>query len=144
MAFDLHTHSLYSDGLLTPEQLVERAKTVGLEGLALTDHDTVDGLPQFLQAGKKFGLLCLPRSGTLYGVPRRNAIFWATGSIIAIEGLLTRLRQVIRARKARAERILELLARHGLKALLVGGGAEFPWRFLWVVFKFTGHCKPKA
>jgi 3',5'-nucleoside bisphosphate phosphatase len=42
--FDLHTHSTASDGTLSPEMLVEKASAVGINTLALTDHDTVSGL----------------------------------------------------------------------------------------------------
>jgi predicted metal-dependent phosphoesterase TrpH len=44
--YDLHTHSLASDGTLTPRELVERASAQGLDVLALTDHDTTDGLAE--------------------------------------------------------------------------------------------------
>ena len=48
---DLHCHSTFSDGSLPPEQLVDDAVGIGLSALALTDHDTVAGLPRFLAAG---------------------------------------------------------------------------------------------
>ena len=38
---DLHCHSIYSDGQLTPEELIVKAKAVGLSGLSITDHDTI-------------------------------------------------------------------------------------------------------
>ena len=41
---DLHTHSTFSDGTLTPTELVHSAKTAGLSALALTDHDTLNGI----------------------------------------------------------------------------------------------------
>ena len=44
---DLHTHSTCSDGTYTPTELVELAKKIGLSALALTDHDTIDGLEEF-------------------------------------------------------------------------------------------------
>ena len=47
---DLHTHSTFSDGSLTPEQLVEAACRAGLTAVALTDHDCTDGHPRFLAA----------------------------------------------------------------------------------------------
>ena len=50
---DLHTHSNYSDGTETPEELLKQAKEIDLKALALTDHDTVAGIPEFLEAGKK-------------------------------------------------------------------------------------------
>lgn len=51
---DLHTHSYFSDGSDSPEQLVQKAHNMGLYALALTDHDVVDGCPELLAAGKKF------------------------------------------------------------------------------------------
>lgn len=50
---DLHTHSTYSDGTLTPAQLLAAAEAEGLCAVALTDHNTVSGLPSFLEAGKQ-------------------------------------------------------------------------------------------
>lgn len=45
---DLHTHSTYSDGTDSPEQLARAGNAIGLAALALTDHDTVEGLDEFL------------------------------------------------------------------------------------------------
>ncbi|WP_317855385.1 PHP domain-containing protein [Chakrabartyella piscis] len=50
---DLHTHSYRSDGTVSPEALVVLAKRIGLSAIALTDHDTIDGLAEFMEAGKK-------------------------------------------------------------------------------------------
>lgn len=47
---DLHLHSTFSDGTLTPTELVERAAKLGLSGLALTDHDSTNGVAEFLHA----------------------------------------------------------------------------------------------
>jgi len=47
---DLHTHSAASDGTLVPAELVALGQQVGLAGLALTDHDTVAGLPEAIEA----------------------------------------------------------------------------------------------
>ena len=49
---DLHTHSVYSDGTLTPFELMDRAIGAGLSALAMTDHNTVAGLPDFTEAAK--------------------------------------------------------------------------------------------
>ena len=53
---DLHCHSNASDGRLTPSEVVAGALAAGLTGLALTDHDTVDGLPEFFEAADRLGL----------------------------------------------------------------------------------------
>lgn len=49
---DLHTHSVFSDGTCTPAELVDAALACGLSAIALTDHNTVDGLPDFLAAAE--------------------------------------------------------------------------------------------
>ena len=53
---DLHTHSTASDGSFRPAEVVRLAKEAGLQALALTDHDTTDGLAEALAAGKEFGV----------------------------------------------------------------------------------------
>jgi len=57
---DLHTHSTASDGQYTPSELVQLAKNCGIDVLALTDHDTLDGLEEAVQAGKRLGLRVVP------------------------------------------------------------------------------------
>lgn len=57
---DLHMHSNFSDGSFSPTQLVQRAKELGLSAIALTDHDTIDGIPEFLEAGEKLGVATVP------------------------------------------------------------------------------------
>ena len=52
---DLHVHSTFSDGSLTPEQLVERALDIGLTAMALTDHDCTGGIDRFLAACRRSG-----------------------------------------------------------------------------------------
>lgn len=54
--YDLHNHSTRSDGLLSPTALVELAARTGTEGLALTDHDTVDGVEEAAAAAVRVGL----------------------------------------------------------------------------------------
>ena len=59
MCVDLHTHSLYSDGSLSPRDLVALGLENRLRCLALTDHDTVEGVPELLRAGEELGLFVL-------------------------------------------------------------------------------------
>jgi len=57
---DLHTHTTFSDGTLTPSELVAYAHQKGLAAIAVTDHDTVDGLAEAQQAGRELGLEIIP------------------------------------------------------------------------------------
>jgi predicted metal-dependent phosphoesterase TrpH len=59
-AFDLQAHSTYSDGALPPRAVVAAAADAGVELLALTDHDTVDGVDEALQAGAAVRLRLVP------------------------------------------------------------------------------------
>lgn len=58
--FDLQAHSIYSDGELPPEQVVEAAAAAGVELLALTDHDTIEGVPAALAAAAIHGIRVIP------------------------------------------------------------------------------------
>ncbi len=57
---DLHTHSSASDGQYTPTELVHLAKEHGIAVLALTDHDTIDGIDEAIQIGITLGLHVIP------------------------------------------------------------------------------------
>ncbi|KAL5703940.1 3',5'-nucleoside bisphosphate phosphatase [Ranunculus cassubicifolius] len=60
LVFELHSHSICSDGFLSPTALVERANRNGVKVLALTDHDTMSGIPEALEAARKFGIKIIP------------------------------------------------------------------------------------
>jgi 3',5'-nucleoside bisphosphate phosphatase len=59
-AFDLQSHSLHSDGELAAAQVVENAAAAGVRLLALSDHDTVDGVDEALAAGALHGVRVVP------------------------------------------------------------------------------------
>lgn len=57
---DLHTHSTCSDGSMSPQQLVRHAAQKGLVAIALTDHDSVSGVKQAVEEGKRVGVEVVP------------------------------------------------------------------------------------
>src|SRR5512146_1859105 len=57
---DLHTHSTASDGIYSPTELLHRAKDVGLQVLALTDHDNTGGLDEAAQVASHLGIDFIP------------------------------------------------------------------------------------
>lgn len=63
---DLHMHTTYSDGLDTPTELVAKASQLGVWNLAITDHDAVDGLPEAIEAGRRYAVYVM--SGTEFTV----------------------------------------------------------------------------
>lgn len=54
---DLHCHTLFSDGLLTPSDLLHLAKKQGLSGLSITDHDTIEGYAEAAALARELGIL---------------------------------------------------------------------------------------
>lgn len=54
---DLHCHSVFSDGVLTPEQLIAKAKDIGLSGLSITDHDSIDAYAHAPQIAREKQIL---------------------------------------------------------------------------------------
>lgn len=78
---DLHTHSHFSDGSLSPTQLVQKAREVGLNAIALTDHDTLAGMEEFINACRQFELEGVP--GVEFSVWEKDE----TGAQLHILGL---------------------------------------------------------
>lgn len=56
MLADLHTHTTFSDGLLTPEELFIKAKEYGIKAISITDHDTIEGNIGARNIAKKYGI----------------------------------------------------------------------------------------
>jgi 3',5'-nucleoside bisphosphate phosphatase len=105
--FDLHTHSLRSDGHHTPREVVEMARGAGLAGVALTDHDTGDGLAEAIEAGDEFGVEVVPGtefSAELDGRSVHVLAYWHDHREPVLAAELDRLRD---ARTDRARRIVE-------------------------------------
>lgn len=118
---DLHVHSTASDGALSPRALVDAAETLELSALAISDHDTVDGLPEALEtaAGKRLHLIPaveLSINLTAGGSAHLLGYFPVTDPVLLYDrgGNLGRaLAHVRAARETRNPRIIEKLAQLG-------------------------------
>jgi predicted metal-dependent phosphoesterase TrpH len=108
---DFHTHSHFSDGVLSPAALVERARSRGVGTLALTDHDTTAGLDEARIACEGFGIRFVP------GVELSAVWRGQTIHIVGLEvdathaGLGTHMAAVLGRRRARITEIGERLER---------------------------------
>jgi len=105
---DLHTHSTASDGTLPPEGVIEAAKRCGLKALALTDHDTVGGIPAARAAGERLGVRVIA-GVELSGFQEEHEIHVLALHLSHLETLETRLEGLRALRLTRAERIVEKL-----------------------------------
>jgi predicted metal-dependent phosphoesterase TrpH len=79
MPVDLHAHSRFSDGTDSPEELVTAAAAAGLTTVALTDHDTMQGVPEALATGERLGVTVVPgvELSCMYeGIPLHLLGYW--------------------------------------------------------------------
>lgn len=129
---DLHTHTYYSDGALSPYELVRLAKSRGIAALAVTDHDTVDGLQEAADAGEKFGVEVV--NGVEMSVTLGEQELHLLGYFFdpENEGLRRHFEYFSIERKKRVERMVERLRHLGitldLEKILARAGVGAPGR----------------
>lgn len=111
---DLHMHSTFSDGEWTPEKLVKSARRVGIAVIALTDHDSVDGLPQAGAFAEMHGVEILPGVEISAFDEGIDLHILGYGFDSANAELRDALRRSQAARQTRAARIVEKLADLGM------------------------------
>jgi 3',5'-nucleoside bisphosphate phosphatase len=114
MRIDLHTHSAVSDGTDTPAELVRKAQAVGLDVVALTDHDTFDGLAEAAAEGERLGVQ-LVRGMELSCSRRGSSVHvLAYGADPASPGLAEEMARVRDGRLGRLAGVLAKLAALGV------------------------------
>lgn len=109
---DMHTHSTYSDGSMTPAEVVKRAAALGLGAIALTDHDTVGGIAEALEEALKAGLEVMPgvEISTDFNPEMHILGYFNKNDYMRIEAALNIVRE---NREKRNERIIEKLNKLG-------------------------------
>lgn len=111
---DLHIHSSYSDGVYTPQELADLAKGAGITVLALTDHDTLQGLPEMKEAAAKAGIGFIPGVEFSARWENRQVHILGYGMDEHNAHLLERLADVREARRSRLEKIIKRLHEMGM------------------------------
>ena len=114
---DLHTHTTASDGLLSPEQLVGLARQRGLAAIAITDHDTVDGVSGALTIADP-GLRVVPGVEMSCVVDGADVHLLGYGIDVESPGLTTFLTERANERRSRAAAIVDRLAEIGVPVSL--------------------------
>jgi predicted metal-dependent phosphoesterase TrpH len=118
--FDLHNHSTFSDGLLSPTQLIELAARTGVDAIALTDHDTTDGLEEAGVAAQRTGVALVP--GVEISASWGETTLHVVGLQVdpASKALSEGLNSIREGRFGRAERIAAALEVLGFAGTLEG------------------------
>lgn len=111
---DLHVHSTASDGSRAPADVVQEAKRVGLAAIALTDHDTVDGVAEAANAGSAIGVRVVPgvELSAVEGDVETHILGLHLSDTSELEARLVALRDM---RRTRAERIVQRLNELGVR-----------------------------
>jgi predicted metal-dependent phosphoesterase TrpH len=110
MRFDLHTHSVHSDGTTTPTEISQLAASLGLGGFALTDHDTTEGWEEGRVAASAAGLEFLPGMEITTQHERRSTHLLAYGIDPSHDDLTAALARVRESRVGRAREMVRRLA----------------------------------
>ena len=114
---DLHTHSTASDGSMTPPELVRHAYGKGLAAVAITDHDTVNGVAQAMEEGSILGIEVIPgvEISVDYSPEMHLLGYFPNGHFHAIQKTLEKLRE---KREQRNPRIINKLNELGFEITL--------------------------
>jgi hypothetical protein len=114
MRIDLHTHSSVSDGTDAPAELVRKALGVGLDVVALTDHDTFDGLDEAAAEGERLGLRVVRGMELSCSRQSSSVHVLAYGADPANPGLAAEMARVRDGRLGRLAGVLRKLAELGV------------------------------
>jgi len=114
---DLHTHSTASDGVLAPERVIEAAHKCGLAAIALTDHDTINGIPEARATGERLGVRVIA-GVELSAFDDAHEVHLLALHVSQIEALQTRLTELRALRYTRAEQIVAKLNALGVQITL--------------------------
>lgn len=112
MCYDLHVHSTYSDGTLAPSEVLDRAIAKGLKGIALTDHDNVDGIAEALAEAKKRNFQLIPGVEITTDFGDYEAHILGYNFDWQHPRLLQKLEQIVASRVRRAQSMIEKLNHH--------------------------------
>jgi predicted metal-dependent phosphoesterase TrpH len=115
---DLHVHSNASDGTYAPAEVVRRAQEGGLKAIALTDHDTIDGLAEAAAAGQRYGVEVIPGVEVSARFPGGSMHVLGLGINYTNGHLGERLAVLQKARAARNPQIIAKLNDLGIKITL--------------------------
>jgi 3',5'-nucleoside bisphosphate phosphatase len=113
---DLHLHTRYSDGTFTPRELVEQAVKQGFTAIAVTDHDTLDAIPEALAAGQELGLEVIPGVEITSRIDTQelHMLAYLFGDSWHDANLNTVLNHATRVRKERVEQFVAKLNELGI------------------------------
>ena len=109
MSADLHIHTTYSDGSFTPQEIVDKAKKAGFKAIAISDHDTLEGIKPAVKYAEDKDIEVIP--AIEFSTFRGKAEIHILGYFIDYEDkfLKEKVQKIYDSRKKRAQKMVELL-----------------------------------
>jgi len=114
LTVDLHTHTTKSDGQTPPRELIRLAKATGVHVIAVTDHDTVEALPECLEEGRAQGVRVIPGIEVSSRFEGHDVHVLGLGIDHASPSLNARLAELHESRRVRVGKICEKLGGLGI------------------------------
>jgi 3',5'-nucleoside bisphosphate phosphatase len=138
---DLHCHTLFSDGTMTPKELIQHAKEMGLSGLSITDHDSIGAYPEALDIARDEGILL--GTGVEFSSVHHGMSVHVLGYDFDLEcsDLLALCRRHLDRRRERNQKILEKLAAYGMSIELEEKGLPLGRPHIALALVEKGYAK---
>lgn len=123
---DLHVHTTASDGQYTPTEIIQKAHSKNLTIMAITDHDTIDGLEEGKKAAKAVGMRFVPGVELNINFPTGEFHLLGLGLKNPSDSLKSLLSDLVKNRDFRNNQIIEKMRAEGIDITLDEVYADFP------------------
>ena len=123
---DLHVHTTASDGQYSPSQIMEKAHTHNIGTIAITDHDTIDGIQEGAAAAKEYGITFVPGTELNINFPTGEFHLLGLGFKQISPSLTQLLDTLVKNREIRNVQIIEKMREAGVDITLEEMQTDFP------------------
>lgn len=123
---DLHVHTTASDGQYSPSQIIEKASEKNIKAIAITDHDTVDGLEEAKKAAKKFKIDFIPGVELNINFPTGEFHLLGLGFTTISSSLTGILESLVKNREIRNLQMIEKMQNDGIDINIEEITKDFP------------------
>lgn len=123
---DLHVHTTASDGQYTPTEIIKAAAEKDISVIAITDHDTIEGIDEGAAAARKFGVTFVPGCELNINFPTGEFHLLGLGLKNISSSFTDLLENLVKNRNLRNEQIIEKIRADGIDLTLEEMKADFP------------------
>ena len=146
---DLHVHTIYSDGEKTPKEIIDMAIEKNIDVIAITDHDTIDGIEEALNYSKNKSIKVIPGIEISVDVEKGQLHMLGLNIDYKSKKLITKLNELKIARDKRNDKFIDILNNMGFEVTLeelkeISGGKIISKPHFAKLFIKKGYIKEKS